>query len=127
MPLRTNTNSSGATVVVHGVGDSCGIICSQQRGRSAVCSSVNCTAVQRWMVTHMRWAKDCMVAELYLQKRNDEEVEVGNSAELLEQIHGQECKHREFGCPHAIMSRANMVSNTKSRQPAPQLVSACLR
>ncbi len=27
MPLRSSTKRSGATVVIHGVGDSCGIIC----------------------------------------------------------------------------------------------------
>lgn len=35
MPLRTNTNSNGATVVVQGVGDSCGIICIHQRDQYA--------------------------------------------------------------------------------------------
>lgn len=42
MPLRTNTKSSGATVVVQGVGDSCGIICSHQRGRSAANPGQHC-------------------------------------------------------------------------------------
>ena len=52
-----------------------------------------------------------------LQQRDDEEIEVGDPAELLEQVHWQECEHRKLGSPHTIVSRANVVPDAEIRQP----------
>ena len=114
MPLRTSTNNSGATVVVHGVGDSCGIICSQRCTRFAGSCVAQCTLPA---VQHIHCGRQPNASNL--QECDDQEVEVGNPTKLLKQIDWHECQHCELRRPNAIMSGANTVPNAKGRKPAP--------